>query len=64
MKTSNTMRIRKPAVNDDHRLAARVYFTADSGGTVSGTGADASGGCSGDTGGSLLMLFIFTPLPV
>ena len=32
MKTSNTMRIKKPAVSDDHKLAARVNFTADSGG--------------------------------
>src|SRR5271155_982059 len=56
MKISNTIRIRKPAINDDHTLAVRVNLTAVSGGgTVSGTGADASGGCSGDTDGSLLI---------
>jgi osmoprotectant transport system substrate-binding protein len=57
MKISSTMRIRKPAVSDDHRLAARVYFTADSGGGVlSWAGAVVSGGWSGDTDESLLML--------
>src|SRR5271156_6475961 len=57
MKISNTIRIRKPAVSDDHRLAARVYFTADSvGGAFSCTGGVVVGGSSGDTDESLLML--------
>src|ERR1700722_16479597 len=60
MKISNTVRIRNPTIRDDHTLAVRVNLTADSGGgTVSGTGADAAGGCSGDTDGSLLMLSSF-----
>src|SRR5271156_4411576 len=62
MKINNTIRIRKPAINDDHTLAVRVNLTAVSGGgAASGTGADASGGCSGDTDGSLLMVS-FLPL--
>jgi osmoprotectant transport system substrate-binding protein len=57
MKISSTIRIRKPAVNDVHKLAARVNLTADSGGgALSGTGADVVGGWSGDTDGSLLIL--------
>jgi hypothetical protein len=45
MKINSTMRIRKPAVRDDHKLAARVYFTADSGGAaLSGAGVVVSGG--------------------
>jgi hypothetical protein len=59
MKINNTIRIKKPAVSEVHTLAVRVNFTADSGGAVSGT--DASGGCSGETDGSLLML---SSLPV
>jgi hypothetical protein len=45
MKISSTMRIKKPKVSDDHKLAARVYFTADSGGAVfSFAGVVLSGG--------------------
>jgi hypothetical protein len=51
MKINNTIRIKKPKVRDDHRLAARVYFTADSGGAtlswagvLSGAGVVVSGG--------------------
>ena len=57
MKINNTVRIRKPTINDDHTLAVRVNLTAVSGGgRVSGTDVDAAGGCSGDTDGSLLIL--------
>ena len=54
MKTSSTIKIRKPAARNDHRPAVRVNFTADSGGVVSKTGG-VIGGWSGETDGSMLM---------
>src|SRR5262245_25425250 len=64
MNTSSTIRITKPAISADHSAAARVNFTADSGGdglgvtdgNSAGTGdGAASNGRSGVADGSLVM---------
>src|SRR5215218_2469790 len=65
MNTRSTIRITKPVINADHRAAARVNFTADSGltryspGVATGSGGspfpDSDGGRSGGTDGSLVM---------